>query len=238
MSVGENEIERIVREVLARLAPVSPSDASRSVSTASPVLNPGALSLSNRLVTVSELDGRLEGVRTVIVPPRAVITPAARDLLRQRGVTVASARLSWEKGMGATAGTVKSIVLGKAATSYEPLALIRALKQDGCEVEQVARTGLTGVIDDLADLAARGGKRCLLLTDESAAAACLANRLRGVRAATAADAAGVTRAGKSIGVNLLIVEPARRSLFQLRGIAREFLRSQAECPPEYANRLM
>jgi hypothetical protein len=235
MSVGENEIERIVREVLAQMAPASSPAASRS---GSPESARGALSLTNRVVTVAELDGRLEGVRTVIVPPRAVITPAARDLLRQRGVTVASARSSFEKGAGVTAGTAKSLVLGRASTSYEPLALLRALEQDGIGVEQVARTGLAGVIDDLADLASRGGRRCLLLTDESPAAACLANRLRGVRAATATDIASVTRAARSIGVNLLIVEPVGRSLFQLRGIAREFLRGPAQCPPEYAKRLM
>jgi ethanolamine utilization cobalamin adenosyltransferase len=44
------------------------------------------LSLSTRVVTAVELNGKLEGIKRIEVPRRAVVTPAARDYLRERGV--------------------------------------------------------------------------------------------------------------------------------------------------------
>jgi hypothetical protein len=79
MSVSEADIERVVKEVLRRLAAMSPSSVQSTAVDAT-------LSISARVVTVAELNGKLQGVKQVEVPPRAVVTPAARDYLRERGV--------------------------------------------------------------------------------------------------------------------------------------------------------
>lgn len=76
MSLSEADIERIVQEVLRRLAAM----------TAKPAASEPTLSITTRLITVSELNGKLQGIKRVEVPPRAVITPAARDYLRDRNV--------------------------------------------------------------------------------------------------------------------------------------------------------
>src|SRR6478735_7831246 len=89
MNVTPADIERIVREVLGRLAPtVRAAPAATNGSTA--LAPAGSLVLAGKVVTTADLDGRLDGVTTLLLAPRAVVTPAARDLLRQRGVTVAS----------------------------------------------------------------------------------------------------------------------------------------------------
>ena len=44
------------------------------------------LSVPERLVTLATLRGRLDGVARVVVPRRAVVTPAARDELKQRRI--------------------------------------------------------------------------------------------------------------------------------------------------------
>jgi hypothetical protein len=79
MSLSEADIDRVVREVLRRLAAMTPSPLqATTVAT--------TLSLSTRVVTTAELKGRLQGVQRLEVPTRAVVTPAARDYLRERGV--------------------------------------------------------------------------------------------------------------------------------------------------------
>ncbi len=79
MNLSQPEIERIVQEVLRRLSAMT-----HSSSDSSPV--PTTLSLTTRVVTVAELNGKLEGIKQITVAQRAVVTPAARDYLRERGV--------------------------------------------------------------------------------------------------------------------------------------------------------
>jgi hypothetical protein len=79
MSLSEADIERVVQEVLRRLTAMTPSPLGPAVAQTT-------LSLAARLVTVAELDGKLQGIQRLEVLPRAVVTPAARDYLRDRGV--------------------------------------------------------------------------------------------------------------------------------------------------------
>jgi hypothetical protein len=80
---GENTelFERIVREVLRRL-----QAAGVKIEAADSPAVAAELVLAERLVTLTTLDGRLRGVQRVVVPPRAVITPSARDELRDRNI--------------------------------------------------------------------------------------------------------------------------------------------------------
>jgi hypothetical protein len=79
MSVSEADIDRVVREVLRRLAAMTPSPLE-------PAAAATTVSLTTRVVTMAELKRKLDGVQRVEVPYRAVVTPAARDYLRERGV--------------------------------------------------------------------------------------------------------------------------------------------------------
>ncbi len=76
------EIERIVREVLAELMAGKTTEQNSTR---------GELVLSSKVVSVAVLTGRLDGVSRIIMPRGAVVTPAARDLLRERRIAVASA---------------------------------------------------------------------------------------------------------------------------------------------------
>ena len=76
MSLSEQEIERVVQEVLRRLSAMMP--------TSKPA--EATLTLGSRLVTVADLKGKLEGIERLEVPRRAVVTPAAKDFLKDSGV--------------------------------------------------------------------------------------------------------------------------------------------------------
>ena len=76
MTLTDQQLEWIVQEVIRRLrqldgnAPASGSE----------------LRLTERLVTIGTLENRLSNVARVIVQPRAVVTPAVRDELKQRKI--------------------------------------------------------------------------------------------------------------------------------------------------------
>lgn len=225
------EVERIVREVLERLrVPGNGEKCGENAAVAAtkqPANDAVSLALSGRVIAVADLSGRLDGVQVVVVPRKAIVTPAARDLLRERGVTLAS------RAVPAETRTAARLTLGVAETRCDAAELVRGMREDGVEVEQLARSGLAGVVEELADQIARGGRLGMLLTDNPLAALCRANRHRGVRAAQGNDAWQVGRAIAAIEANLLVVEPHGRGTFVLRQAVRAFCRGANGCPAEW-----
>ena len=90
MNLTAADIDRIVAEVVRRLraimasssAPVSGSRETTSVAN--------ELSLSEKVITLQLLKGRLDGITKVIVADRAIITPAVKDELKDR-------KIAWER---------------------------------------------------------------------------------------------------------------------------------------------
>ena len=91
-----SDIDRIVREVLAELARASAAPPSMPASPARhsrlkrrlrrlPANQPNRheLVVASRLVTLSEVAGRLAGVRRLVVRPGTVITPAVKEEIQQ-----------------------------------------------------------------------------------------------------------------------------------------------------------
>jgi len=168
-------------------------------------------------------------VKRLLVPAKAVITPAARDLLRDRKIQVTRGT-----GSGSKAMVTGSLLVGLAETNFDATKLVARLRETGVEVEQLARTGLATVSAEIGEGVALSGKLGLILTGNGSAAACLANRRRGVRAVLASRIEDVERAVKTMGANLLVVEPARVSLFELRRSVEAFCRGPRTIAPEYA----
>ena len=83
MTFTKEQIEWVVVEVIRRLGLVSASvdGEERSFSSVG-----GDLAIAERLVTLRSIEGRLAGVKRLVVKSRAVITPAVRDELKQRQI--------------------------------------------------------------------------------------------------------------------------------------------------------
>lgn len=234
MSVAAEEIERLVREAIAGGA-TNAEQIVGKVLTKVQANNAslGVLTVSARVVTLAELEGRLEGIRELIAPAKAVITPAARDLLRQKKIDVGYAVPS-----KAAAEPRLPLVVGVAETKFDATSLARAMVREGTTVEPLTKTGLAHVVREICDEAAKGGKLGLLLTSEAAASLCLANRRPGVRAVAATSVAATPRAVRSVGANVLVVDPIGRGAFELQRIASQFVAGAPyACPAEYAKEL-
>ena len=77
MTLSEEQIEWIVSEVLRRLGVAGDERSSSPVSE---------LRIIERVVTLRSIEGRLSEVKRVVVIPRAVVTPAAKDELKARKI--------------------------------------------------------------------------------------------------------------------------------------------------------
>ncbi len=220
-------VERIVREVLAdlhsgRSAPKTKG--SRSLGTSPPgSRSDSQLTLTSKVVSAAALEGRLAGVSQLVVTRGAIITPAARDELKKHQVSVASA-----VDTGKPAGSAV-LNVGVSETTYNATSLLAALAAEG-RIEHLASGALPSVIESLGKVVGSGFG--LLITDQSAAALCLANRRSGLRAALASSCSTVDAAVAAIGPNLLVVEPRGRSVFDIKQAIRHWLRyGQPVCPP-------
>lgn len=227
MSTGANnshqrdQIEQIVREVLASLAGKSAAVAAASASE---------LVLTSKVVSLKEIEGRLAGVSRVVVPRGAVFTPTAREELRKFRVSVASA-------VPASRQQVSQKLVLAATAGYAVAPLIAVLERDGVAVERVEAQELVTVIDRLTN-AAKSGVAALLLTEQSSLAVCLANRCSGVRGALASSVAGVAEAIEHVAPNMLVVDPRGKGTFELRQLVRAWLsRGLLPCPASLQKQL-
>ena len=82
MTFNEEQVEWIVAEVMRRLGVVSGS-------TAPKPSGGGELLLSDRVVTMRLVEGRLANISRVVVKSRAVVTPAVIDELKHKKIELA-----------------------------------------------------------------------------------------------------------------------------------------------------
>jgi hypothetical protein len=224
------DIEDIVRAVLRQLQGDAPAAATQiaNATTAERTLELRTLELStlelaDKLVTLATLEHRLTGVNRLALRAGTVVTPSAQDELRARGITVVRSAAPTQNQP-----PKPTLVLGVADGAEQACdapALIAAIAATGCTVERIAQTGLNTIAAELAEHAALGGRPALLLTSRPAAAVCLANRRRGVRAIGGNDARYLREAMADVAANFVAVDPARLTPFELRRLVGEFCTS-------------
>lgn len=244
------DIERIVRDVLADLglvpagsapsAPASTTTAEPAAPTPSPTKQPtpatrppGDVVVADRVVTLAGIGTRLASARRLVVPPRAVVTPAVRDELRRRNVTLVVEDTAKDAARG---GRVALTVLG---SRIDPKPLNEDLERHGMAVDVQRFDCLVRATDDMAKRLPQTGATGVLLSNYGAVAMCLANRHQGVRAILASDESRTATDAVSVGANLLVAEPRRMAPDALRQIVSAFCRQgPGECPEELLDRLV
>ncbi len=94
MLPSEAEIESIVRRVVQRLRSSSASALSDPPLVSSLVVVPTALHLSDRVITLETLRSLPESSKTLTITKHSVMTPAAKDWLKAKGIAWSRAELS------------------------------------------------------------------------------------------------------------------------------------------------
>ena len=228
MPTVQVDIERIIREVMRRLeVPQSINDGVETESRTPPAPKPdnSRLRLSGRVVTLESLGGRLAGVRQLIVTKGAVVTPAVRDELRKKKI-----KLEFSDNNHQAKASVGGILVGVVEGSYDAAAVVKAISAEAGQVQRIDGSCWIEVTRQMVETIAAETKCGVLVTCRATAAVCLANRGPAIRAALGAGTASVKDAMEAIGANLLVVNPASNSLYEIRGMVREFVRGSHECP--------
>jgi hypothetical protein len=209
------------REVPKHVQPQRSAGAERGFRAAA------TLEISERVVTWARLKDRLSGIKRLVVPPGAVLTPSVRDELRKRNIQLQTA-----SGTNQPAGSASAKLLIAAATGpYDAEAAIKTVTAEAGNAERIGTGVLAEAIGQLRGRAE--AMPAVLLTSEPAAALCLANRYSELRAVGATDPATVSLACQSIGANLLILNPVRSSATEIRGMVRQFLQGSHKCPADW-----
>ena len=85
MTFTEEQVTAIVVEVIRRLGLVN----GQRVAVSERSSTTAELLITDKVITLQSLEGRLGNVTRLIVEPRAVVTPAAKDELNARKIEMA-----------------------------------------------------------------------------------------------------------------------------------------------------
>ena len=188
-----------------------------------------SLVLHCRVVTMAEVP-QLDGVRRLVVPRGAIVTPAVQDELRRRGIDVGES----DQTDGEPAAALR-IVVGPLSAEFNLTTLVAAMAREGFHAKCVTTTCLIAAVDRLAADVSAGETLGVLLTSHVPAAMCLANRITGVRAIARHAGAAGDEAAAAVGANLLIADPKAGSLFELKRCVVEFARGGVRpCPERFS----
>jgi hypothetical protein len=227
MAYDEQQLEAMVRQVLERLGALQPvpqtvaSSSKPAVVTTQPSNNANQ-QLTARVIGTRELESVKSETKRVIVQRGTVVTPAARDWLREKKI-----ELAWATGGSATKPqqtggkmavltakpATRQIVVGQAAARFDATALVRQLVARGYAVQRLAHAGLEQVARELAAAAAFDGTPAVLLTDQPWAAVVAANRNPSARAAWVRDRRETLAALREMNMNLAIISVTGQSPF-------------------------
>jgi hypothetical protein len=240
-TIDPEAVRAIVAEVLRRIGPMVKSDMPATPPTASQASTPsatpapavGGVSLPGRVISLALLEKLPAGIGRVTVEATAVITPSAREYVRDKGLVIE--RLA-AAGSGAAAMSVPFFV-AHAECGGDAAARAAAIARAAPAAAQLPATGLADVVTALALHASRDGARGILLTGKPAVACVLANRSASLRAVTAREPATLAAAAVECAANLLVVDPANFPAAALIRMATELATSPTtEVPAPLASR--
>ncbi|MDO4558408.1 MAG: hypothetical protein Q4C47_05540, partial [Planctomycetia bacterium] len=180
----------------------------------------------------------LTEIQSLEVPVRAIVTPAVLDELRRHGVSLEYVRLEPVETSGVSAAVAKpdSGVVRTPVQVVLAVVLSRFTGTDGLmktvrqmELDATLYTGncLIQATDELSTSLVGRNRLGILVTDHPAAAICLMNRRRGLRAiqAVARGAEVVVRDAVAVGANLLVIDPREIGFWIMRQTVQRFLKS-------------
>lgn len=216
MPTAEIDIEAIVREVVRRLRQVNGELADGDANCEALSTEQSELKLEDRLVTLETLHNRLAGVRSVSVPHRAIVTPAVRDELKDRGIALSRSGADANvQTNGNAKGCEKRPTVWVMVDGIDVAALQRMC---GSAIAVKSAGDLGSVVRSLSQVAAG-----VVITHAPSAAVVTANRNANVRAAVGFNFPAVRQAVDEANANLLAIDPRGKGTAELFGLINEFL---------------
>ncbi len=177
--------------------------------------------------TARQLESLLKESGTIVLPYRARLTPAARDFVREKKISVGYADLESPMGREGSQNPVQPYLwwcdgpcgIAKAAISsvasdspLQPMVILADATRVKSAVDHLAR--------EVAENKAAGA---ILVVKHAAVATVLANRSKPLRAIVGTSLAAVEAGIAEVAANVLIVETDRLSIGEMRQLIRRFV---------------
>lgn len=209
MNLTERDIDWIVAEVVRRLTVGQTAG-----------LPTMAKAISDKVITLETVNKYNQQTELVILP-RAIVTPAAKDELKKRNI-----RLIRQGELVATKQTIKTtsgkLLAANLGADYQATTLTQLASAYGANLEQHSLAALPQLVASHAARVSREGARAVWFTSQAAHAVCLANREAKVWAVQGSDEASVKAAMSSIPANVLVIDPQGKSQYTLRKMMDAF----------------
>jgi len=214
LPISEAALDRIVREVLARIRTVdSPKESARC----------DALVIGDPVITLSTLEGKIDGKKQVVVKPNAVITPAARDELNRHSI-----QLAWGDTSAAAEIKLPAFCCGDDRRSS---AFITQTPEMIAKLVHGDRAAIAGVSS-----AVTNDRLAIMVSCRPAQALWGLNRQTNVRAALATSVEAVSEAVSELGANVLLIDPRSANPYQTRRMLEAFRLRENAKPADALNR--
>lgn len=218
MSVDLRTVDEIVQKVMDQLR----SSAKSATPSSAPVSAPAVITpippanerlvLSERVITGAILEERLSREKILVIAPRAIVTPTAQDILRQREIRLV--REGGAKESSASQGKWK--ILLSAATPEAQRAAGDLLNKGEIASREVVACTQDAIKQAVTALSRAEVDGIVGFVREPIRAAAQANQSGKIRAAAIANVSMLDEARTELSPNLIWINPQKRSWFELK----------------------
>ena len=168
--------------------------------------------------------------RELRLPKGALLTPAARDWLKEHAVPV-----TWEEAGGTSAGL--AVVMD--TTLPEMRAMRTMLERQVTLVEVIEPApgpgGLVSATRQLCGLISRQqAAKGVVFVRDAAVPVCVANKHQRIRAALGINVPMVEEACRSLGSNVLVIEYTAQTTYQMKQMVARLMAGPTSASPETA----
>lgn len=177
--------------------------------------------MSRTVITANALEDLRREDREIRIPRDALLTPSARDWIRH-----AACPITWleaqAEGDGAMLGVVGGLSLASMRclhTELERIAgQVRVFESEGNRRKHLRALGRMCSAIQRGELT-----RGLVLVEDGAVSACVANKYRGIRACVGTGVIATDAAVRELGINVLIIEYPQRTFHEMRQMIRRLV---------------
>lgn len=210
LNIDDFDIEGIVRSILADLT-VEPEPL-----RCTPIQAIDEVFIDSRVVSLSDIKGRLGDARKLLIAPKSILTPSAKDEIRKRKIEVAV------KLPNSTVDRRSTIWLAAQRPAVFPASVSSRFDAKTEHFETVAE-----IIENA--LKQSSGHRGVALSRQSATLLREANRHEKIRAMIGFEPKQTSEDAAEIDANLLVLHPDRITVVKMFEIVQGFV--APETPP-------
>ncbi|WP_339731275.1 hypothetical protein [uncultured Gimesia sp.] len=220
MQFSEELVNQVVANVLSTLS--RQGQGGQTTASVPPVTTPNtSVVLSEKVITADLLAEKAKGQSAVGIAAGSLLTPSAKDYLREFKIDVhrATSTAAPQKGQGSP---WRAIVLSNSIAVENALTTIE--QQTGARWSQELSSSLEDSVKEaISSLCRADAAGVVLFASAAEKAACLANRNQKVCAAAIQDVNHLRTVVAQMSPNLICVNPEQKSFMELRNLMKTFV---------------